>query len=267
MTIAEVADLLACPVCRGELATDGAALGCPNGHRFDIARQGHVNLLGRAAPRHADTAAMVQARIDFLGRGHYRAIDEALIEAVGLSEPGPVVVEAGAGPGLHLAAVVAATGGRGLATDISAYACRRAARLPHVGAVVADTWAGLPVRGGVADIVLAVFAPRNPPEFARVLRPGGRLVVVTPAPDHLASLRADLGLLAVEDDKLTRLDATVGELALVDRVAVRRHLTLAPDAVRDLVLMGPNAFHETGDRAWRAASTELAVDVSVYARP
>ena len=35
------------------------------------------------------------------------------------------------------------------------------------------------------DRVLVVFAPRNGPEIARVLRPVGRLVVVTPAADHL----------------------------------------------------------------------------------
>lgn len=264
MTIDHVADLLACPVCGGPLEVADTALACAAGHRFDIARQGHVNLLRRSAPQHADTAAMVQARVDFLGRGHFAAIDEALAGAV---EGASTVVEAGAGPATHLAAVVAATGGRGLATDISAYACRRAARLPGIGAVVADTWAGLPVRDGAADAVLAVFAPRNLPEFTRVLRPGGRLVVVTPAGDHLASLRDQLGLLGVEPDKLDRLDAAAEALRLVDRTRVRRPLALGADDVRDLVLMGPNAFHTDATREWAAADTELSVDVSVYARP
>lgn len=262
MNVAEVADLLACPVCAQGLVPDGGSLACAAGHRFDVARQGHVNLLGRPAPPHADTAAMVQARVDFLSRGHFRALDDALTAAVGAAG---VVVEAGAGPGLHLAAVVGAAGARGVACDISAYACRRAARLPRIGAVVADTWAGLPLRTGVADAVLAVFAPRNVAEFARVLAPGGRLVVVTPRADHLASLRDELGLLSVEPDKLDRLDRAAGEhLALRSREAVVVDLDLSSDDVRDVVLMGPNAFHQD-ERRWAPARTQLAVDLSVYA--
>ena len=46
-----------------------------------------------------------------------------------------------------------------------------------VAAVVADTWDGLPLADGCVDLVQVVFAPRNPSEFARVLRPGGTLVV------------------------------------------------------------------------------------------
>ena len=51
--------------------------------------------------------------------------------------------------------------------------------------------------------------PRNGPEIARVLRPGGRLVVVTPAPDHLAELVGPLGLLRVDPDKAARLAASL----------------------------------------------------------
>ncbi|GAB3622082.1 methyltransferase domain-containing protein [Mariniluteicoccus endophyticus] len=261
--IADVADLLICPACSGDLALDARTLGCPAGHRYDLARQGHVNLLGHAAPRHADTAAMVAARVGFLSRGHYRPVDDALVAAVG---PAEVVVEAGAGPGLHLEPVITATGGRGVAGDVSAYACRRAARLPRIGAVVADTWAGLPIRSGVADAVLAVFAPRNMAEFRRLLAPGGRVVVVTPRAEHLASLRAELGLLDVEADKLERLDLSAeGHLELRSRDAVVADLDLSAEDVRDLVMMGPNAFHRDGEATWHPTRTRLAVDVSVYA--
>src|SRR5205085_2362216 len=72
---------------------------------------------------------------------------------------------------------------------------------PRALAVVADAWRRLPVRNGVLDRVLVTFAPRNGPETARVLRPDGRLVVVTPAPDHLRELVGALGLLRVDPDK------------------------------------------------------------------
>ena len=37
--------LLACPVCRLPLELHGTSLACEAGHRFDLARQGYVNLL------------------------------------------------------------------------------------------------------------------------------------------------------------------------------------------------------------------------------
>ena len=77
-------------------------------------------------------------------------------------------------------------------------------------AVVADSWARLPVLDAALDRVLVVFAPRNGPEIARVLRPGGLLVVVTPAADHLAELVGPLGLLRVDPRKAERTATTWG---------------------------------------------------------
>lgn len=68
-------------------------------------------------------------------------------------------------------------------------------------------WQGLPVQDAAADVILDVFAPRSGQEFARVLRPGGVLVVVTPAPGHLAELVTALGMVGVDPAKPQRLAA------------------------------------------------------------
>ena len=52
----------------------------------------------------------------------------------------------------------------------------------------------------------SVFAPRRPSELARVLRPSGVVVVVSPGDDHLAELREPgtreaLGVLDVAENK------------------------------------------------------------------
>ncbi|MBE0772565.1 SAM-dependent methyltransferase, partial [Escherichia coli] len=47
---------------------------CPAGHRFDRARQGYLNLLPvqhKKSLDPGDNAAMVEARRQFLGAGHY----------------------------------------------------------------------------------------------------------------------------------------------------------------------------------------------------
>jgi 23S rRNA (guanine745-N1)-methyltransferase len=133
----------------------------------------------------------------------------------------------------------------GVVLDSSRYAARRAARAhPRVAAVVADTWARLPVRDGVVDRVLVVFAPRNGPEIARVLRPEGRLVVVTPAADHLGEIVGPLGLLRVDPDKAARLATSLEpHLQPTTTTSFRTELALDRAAVATLVGMGPHARH------------------------
>lgn len=269
--IADVIDLLRCPHCaeplslraRGADGRPGTA-GCAQGHRFDVARQGQLNLLRSAAGATADTADMVADRAAFLASGHYAPV----AELVARSATGAVAVETGAGTGYYLSAVLAARGpqARGVATDLSAYACRRSAKLPRVGAVVADTWAGLPLRTGVADTVLTVFAPRNWREFARIATPSGRVLVVTPQQDHLGEVRRRLGLLGIEDEKHARLLSDAAPwLTHAGHEELRYRITLPPDEVAQLIGMGPNAFHGARDTGAIEEPVETTVAVRLDA--
>jgi 23S rRNA (guanine745-N1)-methyltransferase len=269
--------VLACPVCGQALSTDAAGLRCVAGHSFDRARQGHVTLLPPGGtPHDGDSAAMVADRAGFLAAGHYAGITAALADAVLDGGPPRTVLDAGGGTGAHLAGVLdRAPGAVGVVLDASRYAARRAARVhPRAMAVVADSWARWPVRDTALDRVLVVFAPRNGAETARVLRPGGRLVVVTPAADHLAELVGPLGLLTVDPAKADRLAATLGpHLRPVAATAHREELALDRAAVRTLVGMGPHARHLGEEElATRVAAlpepvtVTVAVDVGSWAR-
>lgn len=254
--LATVARWLHCPHCRQSLTLRERSLACPAGHGFDVARQGYVNLLGRAAPRNADTAEMVQARSRFLEDGWYRPIREALASRTAGAER---MLEVGAGTGYYLAGCLG-PGASGLATDISVAACRRAARAhPRQAAVVADTWAGLPLADGTVDVILCVFAPRNPAEFRRVLAPGGRVLVVVPEPGHLAALRRRDGLLEVAPDKPDHLRNAFHEWKATGEAVIREPLVLDAASTTDLVQMGPNAFHAS--RAVDAVETQLWVRI------
>lgn len=276
-----VLPVLACPHCGAALTRLDGVVGCGSGHRFDLARQGHLTLLARGARTDtADTAEMVAARHAFLSAGHFRPIAAAAARAAVRATAGTratgapaTFVEVGAGTGYYLSLVLEAVPGVGVAVDSSVRAARYAARAhPLVGAVVADAWAPLPLRSGVADLVLSVFAPRNSAEFSRILRPGGRLVVVTPLPDHLTELVAALGLLSVGEEKEERLaESLAGKFQHLDSTRVRFELALARTAVAQLALMGPSAHHL--DRAAFARSVKqlsepvrvtVAVTVSVW---
>jgi 23S rRNA (guanine745-N1)-methyltransferase len=239
--------LLACPVCGGELRLDGTAVRCAAGHSFDRARQGYVPLLppGHRAPS-GDSAEMVADRVAFLDAGHYAGVTRALADAVVADGTPTRLLDLGGGTGHHLAGVLdRLPGAVGVVLDSSRYAARRAARAhPRAAAVVADSWARLPVRDGVVDRVLVVFAPRNGPETARVLRPEGRLVVVTPAAEHLGEIVGPLGLLRVDPEKAARLATSLEpHLQPVAATSFRTRLRLDRAAVATLVGMGPHARH------------------------
>ncbi len=159
--------------------------------------------------------------------------------------------------------------GPGLALDLSPYAARRAARChPRAGAVVADAWRALPVRDAVAGAVLSVFAPRGAAEAARVLAPGGRLVVVTPDPAPPG--RAGRGRSACSPSTPTRrrrLDRQLKGFALRSEEPVEQALVLAADHVRDVVAMGPSAHHvDAAALPDLAGEVTLSVRVATYER-
>jgi 23S rRNA (guanine745-N1)-methyltransferase len=279
--LADVTPYLRCPQCGSDLALSGQVLGCAQGHRFDVARQGYVSLLpGGARAGTADTAAMVAARADFLAGGAYAPLTTAVAEAVG-EAVGPAagdvpgcLLDVGGGTGHYLAAALDACPGRvGVCCDLSRYAARRAARAhPRAAAVVADVWRAIPVRDGGASAVVNVFAPRNPAEFARVVHAQGRLVVATPQPDHLGELVRRLGLVSVDEQKPRRLrEALAGWFAPADTRELRWPMRLTHGAVRALVQMGPSAWHVAAVDDRVAALPEpvevtAAVTVSTYCR-
>ncbi|MBA3260888.1 MAG: methyltransferase domain-containing protein [Thermoleophilaceae bacterium] len=248
----DVLRLLRCPLCGAALAREGGVVGCDEGHSFDLARQGYLSLLVGEGTAHAgDTAEMAAARERFLGGGHFDRLAGALGRAVASASPSragesPCIVDLGAGTGWYLARLLdRLPDAAGLALDVSKPALRRAARAhPRVAAVACDAWRPLPLDDRVAAAVLNVFAPRNGPEIARILRPGGMAVVVTPASHHLGELVGPLGLIGVDERKDERLaEQLQPDLEIAGTRELEWRLSLERAAARDAVAMGPSAFH------------------------
>lgn len=244
---AAVLHALRCPLCRAALEQRGATLRCPAGHTFDLARQGYVNLLSGRPASAGDDAAMVGARAALLEAGHHDPLAARLAELAAERAPAAgLVVDVGAGTGWYLARVLDQLPGRaGLGLDVSKYAARRAARAhERADAAVADTKARLPLADGAAALLLDVFAPRNGPEFRRVLRGDGLLVVVTPTAAHHAEIREALGLLAVDPAKERRLAAALApDFEREPPRILRWALDLGPAELGHLVRMSPSAHH------------------------
>jgi len=126
--------LFRCPLCKSGFTAAAGALVCQNGHGFDLAREGYVNLLFGKSRRPAaggDCAAQLRYRAQFLDAGHLHALTTTIVRQVERSAQGTQhVLDAGSGTGHHLARVAARLPGSviSLGLDISKDATRQAAR-------------------------------------------------------------------------------------------------------------------------------------------
>ena len=259
--MAEFGDILVCPVCGGPLPREGKSVRCPKGHSYDVAREGYVNLLSPKTSREipGDSPEMVRARRAFFGTGAYAPLEEALEAEVASAAKrlprlaaGVRVLDAGCGEGRALRAAARVLGSlfgperaAAFGFDVSKAALRMAASAhPEGRYFAADTRGRLPVADGSADLLLDLFAPRNMPEFARVLAPDGAMVVVVPKEDHLAGLRAAVPLIGIHAGKeRTLLEQTAPFFGLEVRRDVEFPLELTPESAAALVAMTPSARH------------------------
>ena len=217
-----------CPICKQHFSRRDHSLVCPEGHSFDIARRGYVNLLrpGKVgAVRHGDDRLMVDARRAFLDAGFYAPLRDAVTDIVCAMAPSGsaiTVLDAGCGEGYYTAAVKRALESMG--TAVSAYgidvsrdalnAC--AVRDRAIRLAVASIF-DLPAENESVDVLLNLFAPYDAAEFARVLKMGGTLVRAFPRERHLWDLKAAIYDEPYENEILsTELDgfAKVTETAL-----------------------------------------------------
>ena len=190
--------LFICPICAAPLERGEGAYTCPNGHSYDIAREGYVHLLP-ANRKHSkspgDDKGMVEARSRFLARGYYAHLKRALCAlALEYAGPGAAVLDSGCGEGYYTAAIWGTLGVAGrqprlAGVDLSKPSVRLAARrIPHAEFAVASAY-HLPVGDGTVDLLLNCFSPLALEEFQRVLKPGGTFLYVVPAADHLWELK------------------------------------------------------------------------------
>lgn len=260
-----------CPVCRRPLVRQrpvggGASLCCEEGHRFDIARQGYVNLCrrpgsGKRGRTHGDNDAMMAARGAFLSAGHYAFLRDTLAETVKRLLPAGLLLDCGCGEGYYTEALACAGLDTGLCVyglDLSAKGAGQTARRAHVaGAAVASAY-DMPLAQDSCDGVVTVFAPLADKEFARVLKPGGLFFNVIPAARHLWELKRVLYDKPYENRP--RHQAPEG-FVLEEVIPVEAIMPLDKTAVGALLLMTPYFYRTSREGIEKAMSLD-ALDVT-----
>lgn len=182
-----------CPLCQTDLARQTHSWRCVNGHSFDIAREGYVNLLPvqqKKSLQPGDNAEMMQARRAFLQAGHYQPLSDAANALLAQHcHSSAALLDIGCGEGYYSARLAGAIASPVYGLDISKTAVRYAAkRYPHLHWCVASSYQ-LPFQTGQFGGLLRIYAPSQAEEMARVTQTGGWLLTVSPAPEHLLQFK------------------------------------------------------------------------------
>lgn len=236
-----------CPVCRQKLTDFGSAYKCEKGHSYDKSKFGYVNLLQSqksSAKRHGDDRLMVRARRDFLNRGYYSFLLDALCESCDrLLEPSAVVLDAGCGECYYSSGIKQKCGLDFSGVDISKDALEFASkRKSGISCAVASLF-DLPVADESCDALLNIFSPEADAEFRRVLKKGGIMIRVIPLERHLYDLKAVIYEKPYENDVP---DSAVEGFSLLESVQLRKVIELdSNEDILNLFKMTPY-YYKTG---------------------
>lgn len=269
--------LFICPVCKEQLNNEEKTYSCKNGHSFDKARQGYVNLLPvnkRHSSAPGDSREMVMSRRRFLESGKYEIFSDMLNEIVtqiSANRQKITIVDCGCGEGYYdgrlceyldkLKINYSAVG-----FDISKEAVKAAAgKYKQISFAVASAF-DIPVTDNGADIALAVFSPMVEGEFCRILKDGGYLIYAVPGVRHLMGLKEAVYEQPYEN---TEKDTVYKGFRLTDRRSAKGVLTLAGEEAVDLFKMTPYYYKSEISaidkiRLKDKIDTEIQFDFLVY---
>lgn len=263
MTFETSGGIFVCPICQNNLLRKERSLVCENRHTFDIAKEGHVNLLRTAGSLHGDNRQMVNARRSFLDKGYYSHLKEAVQTTVERYVTSGSLLDSGCGEGYYTEGLTANRSLSVYGIDISSRAAALAAKKPNIqGVAVASAYA-LPVATHSCDAVTNIFSPFCREEFERVLKSGGYLFNVIPAEKHLWELKA-----AVYDNpyenKLNPIE-TEG-FDFIEKIAIERKITLpSHDDIASLMMMTPYFYRTSREGHARAeALSSIELSASFY---
>ena len=274
---------LACPIDGLLLDVHEKQLVCENGHVFDIARQRYVNLLPvqhKRSKHPGDSKEMVVARTQFLSSGLYEPIAKQLADItfaqmsdlLGTEKGEICLLDAGCGEGYYLDfifnAIQEKESKRALSfigLDISKPAISEAARRNKQISWIVGTNRQPPIDNASVDIILCVFGFQSFEGFNKILKPGGKVILVEPGPDHLMELRAIIYPEVRKSDPqdLSYLEETGFSMTDSQQLQFKTG-SINNEQINNLLIMTPHLYRATKEGREAAShlqKLELTVDV------
>lgn len=194
-----------CPLCHKQLFMNGLQLGCCNNHNYDISKKGYVNLLlvnQKNVKEPGDNKAMVFSRRVFLNKGYYlklsTRLNEIIKEIIFSYKPNRNIniLDAGCGEGYYLYNLKNSVAElkhnmkiNYFGIDISKSAINYASSGDKEMNLAVASIHNLPIESNSIDVLIRNFAPEDEDEFLRIVKPQGKIVIITPGKEHLYGLK------------------------------------------------------------------------------
>lgn len=244
-----------CPSCSQALTFNAESqpktYSCSNRHSFDMAREGYLNLLlaqHKRSRNPGDSDAMIRSRQRFLSADYYSPLSDAIVTQVANSVNGfnQALIDLGCGEGYYLQQLRDASLNDSksesanlklLGIDISKFAVRLAAKRKMDARLVVDSAFNIPLFENRIDTAISVFSPISCEETARILKPGGTLIMVGPGEKHLS------GLTKLIYDKTVPhagnpLDSDA-QFTLQESLEIKQDISVKGSDILDLLTMTP----------------------------
>jgi len=246
-----------CPNCSQSLRAVNKSWVCQQGHCFDIAKQGYVNLLqvqDKRSKQPGDSKVMIQSRRKFLEQGYYdpllRKLHQVIqaVQALAVTENNPDWLDMGCGEGYYVGKLKAMTPNWSwYGLDISKEAIKMAAKQYPVQFIVASS-RQVPALDASFDGIYNLFSPFKTEQLLRLLKAQGTWIRVSPGPSHLKEIKSAL----YSQPVLHKVPTTPEGFAEIDTEQLQFEIQLNDDnQFFDLIQMTP--FGWTGDKQLKQA--------------
>lgn len=237
-------NVLMCPVCKESLIKSNKSVRCSNGHSFDIAKEGYVNLLSahKSGDSVGDNKEMARSRRDFLNKDYYKILADAVSDCVlKYSCEGGNVLDICCGEGYYTNVISNKLNRNYYGFDISKNMVRLAAKRSCNARFFVANIANIPISTGSIDFAFHLFAPFHSDEFSRVLADDGVIVTAIPGKEHLFQLKSVLYEKPYYNDEKP---PESGKLKLLEKIRVKKEIDLkTQDDIQALFRMTPYYYH------------------------
>jgi len=290
-----------CPNCSKALNQGVKQYFCPNGHNFDIARKGYVNLLlsshiGAGNP--GDSKEMLQSRRDFLEKGYYQQFSDKLNSIVyqfcvnsrqnnsinqGASKHSKNntrkevnikevnIYDAGCGEGYYISRLKNDLENQNqdfscfnfnfYGTDVARDAVNYASGRDKQIRFAVASSYHIPILDNTVNYLLCIFAPRDEQEFRRIMKPNGKLIVAVPGARHLYTLKK---LMYQEPEEIGQKGTVRNGFRLLEETNVNYNINLTEKQdIINLFKMTPYSRHANIESINKVEELNTEVDINI----
>lgn len=260
--IQEIESLLRCPHCQNSMQLEGEnSLKCSSGHSFDLAKQGHVHLLKKAADSNY-SKELFTARQHVISSGIYDQLHKALLTE--LPQEKHRLLDAGCGEGSHMIALKKHCDFLGVGADMAKAGIELAAKQDDQLIWIVADLANTPFQEESFDVILNLFSPANYEEFQRLTKKDGKVIKAVPGKRYLQELRELTGEAAYENHEV--IEGFAKTYPGMESRSITYEYPVAKELREDILRMTPLTWkHRDSEEMLEKAAdlTSITIDVTL----